>query len=51
MPPGPDSPEERVRRDRPKKQERGMLIESLNSLKETLDEAIPRAVNNKKKPM
>jgi ParB family chromosome partitioning protein len=32
-------------------EERVMLIESMNSLKETLDEAIPRAVNNKRKPM
>ena len=32
-------------------EERAMLIESMNSLKDTLDEAIPRAVQNKKKPM
>jgi ParB family chromosome partitioning protein len=32
-------------------EDRAMLIESMNSLKETLDEAIPRAVKNKRKPM
>jgi ParB family chromosome partitioning protein len=32
-------------------EDRAMLIESMNSMKETLDEAIPRAVKNKKKPM
>ena len=31
--------------------ERAMLIEPMNSLKDALDEAIPRAVNNKRKPM
>jgi hypothetical protein len=27
------------------------LIEAMNSLKDALDEAIPRALNNKRKPM
>ena len=33
------------------KEDRASLIEAMNSLKETLDEAIPRAVQNQKKPM
>jgi ParB family chromosome partitioning protein len=33
------------------KEERAMFIDAMNSLKETLDEAIPRAVKNKKKPV
>ena len=32
-------------------EDRAMLIESMNSLKDALDEAIPRAVKNQKKPM
>jgi ParB family chromosome partitioning protein len=32
-------------------EDRAMMIESMNSLKETLDEAIPRAVKNKRKPV
>ena len=32
-------------------EERTGILEAMNSLKETLDEAIPRAVNNRKKPM
>ncbi|MCE5263315.1 MAG: ParB/RepB/Spo0J family partition protein [Deltaproteobacteria bacterium] len=32
-------------------EERTMMIEAMNSLKDALDEAIPRAVNNRKKPM
>ena len=31
--------------------DRATIIEAMNSMKDTLDEAIPRAVNNKKKPM
>jgi ParB family chromosome partitioning protein len=33
------------------KEDRTLLIDAMNSLKETLDEAIPRAVKNKKKPV
>jgi ParB-like chromosome segregation protein Spo0J len=33
------------------KEERTGIIDAMNSLKETLDEAIPRAVKNKKKPV
>jgi ParB family transcriptional regulator, chromosome partitioning protein len=33
------------------KEDRTMIIDAMNSMKETLDEAIPRAVKNKKKPM
>ena len=33
------------------KEERTGIIEAMNSLKETLDEAIPRAVKNQKKPV
>jgi ParB family chromosome partitioning protein len=33
------------------KEDRAMIIDAMNSMKETLDEAIPRAVKNKKKPM
>jgi ParB family transcriptional regulator, chromosome partitioning protein len=33
------------------KEERTSIIDAMNSLKETLDEAIPRAVKNKKKPV
>jgi len=32
-------------------EDRAMLIEAMTSLKDALDEAIPRAVKNKKKPM
>ena len=32
-------------------EERAMMIDAMNSLKDALDEAIPRAVNNRKKPM
>jgi hypothetical protein len=31
-------------------EDRAMVIEAMTSLKDTLDEAIPRAVKNKKKP-
>ena len=31
-------------------EDRAMVIEAMTSLKETLDEAIPRAVKNQKKP-
>ena len=33
------------------KEERTMMIDAMNSLKDALDEAIPRAVKNQKKPM
>jgi hypothetical protein len=33
------------------KEGRAMVIDAMNSLKETLDEAILRAVKNRKKPM
>lgn len=33
------------------KEDRTSIIDAMNSLKETLDEAIPRAVKNKKKPV
>jgi ParB family chromosome partitioning protein len=33
------------------KEDRTMIIDAMNSLKETLDEALPRAVKNKKKPV
>jgi ParB family chromosome partitioning protein len=32
-------------------EDRTMIIESMNFLKETLDEAIPRAISNRKRPM
>jgi hypothetical protein len=32
-------------------EDRAMIIETMTSMKETLDEAIPRAVKNQKKPM
>ena len=32
-------------------EERTMMIEAMNSLKDALDEAIPRTVNNRKKPV
>jgi ParB family chromosome partitioning protein len=32
------------------KEDRAIIIDAMNSMKETLDEAIPRAVKNKKKP-
>jgi hypothetical protein len=32
-------------------EDRTMIIESMTFMKETLDEALPRAVNNWKKPM
>ena len=32
-------------------EDRAMLIEAMTSMKDTLEEAIPRAVKNKKKPM
>ena len=32
------------------KEDRATVIDAMNSLKDTLDEAIPRAVKNKKKP-
>jgi hypothetical protein len=32
-------------------EDRTMIIESMTFMKETLDEAIPRAVKNQKKPM
>jgi hypothetical protein len=31
--------------------DRTMIIESMNFMKETLDEALPRAIENRKRPM
>ena len=31
-------------------EDRAMIIETMTSMKDTLDEAIPRAVENRKKP-
>jgi hypothetical protein len=57
MPPGPHGPEERPGRDRLSlfssfsAEDRALLIESINTLKDTLEPAITRAVENRPRPV